>query len=114
MKNEIGSVFLFLAACSSQVSLGSEDEHVAGHDAGRLGRRAVQATTRTLDRRAVDRRASTPPTHRRMLRTTIPARAKACATPCTVCDPHDATCVEPPGSKQCNAHQQCVTTPICP
>jgi hypothetical protein len=43
-----------------------------------------------------------------------PCAAKSCGAPCTVCDPHDPHCVEPPGQKQCNAHDQCVTTPICP
>jgi hypothetical protein len=39
---------------------------------------------------------------------------KACGVACTVCDPHDTACVEPPGAKMCNPHEQCVTALICP
>jgi len=101
MKNQIGWVFLFLAACSSQVSLVSEDEHVASATQDGSDDALSTDALHTVD-------ASSDAPHY------DPCAGKACATPCTVCDPHDTTCVEPPGSKQCNAHQQCVTTPICP
>jgi hypothetical protein len=101
MKNQIAFVFLFLAGCSSQVSLGSEDEHVASTmpDGSRdaLSTDALHTVDVSPDAPHYDF-----------------CVGKACATPCTVCDPHDTTCAEPPGSKQCNAHQQCVATPVCP
>ncbi len=40
---------------------------------------------------------------------------KACGVACTLCSPHDLGCVEPPGSKSCNPHHQCLTSePLCP
>ena len=106
MKNQIGWIFLFLVACSSQVSLGSEDEHVASTTQDGSDDALMTDVLSTDALHTVD--ASTDAPHY------DPCAGKACATPCTVCDPHDTGCVEPPGSKQCNAHQQCVTTPICP
>jgi hypothetical protein len=100
MKKEVCSVFLFLAACSSQVSLGSEDEHAQAAMPDGSADALSSDTLPTGD-------AADAPHY-------DPCVGKACATPCTVCDPHDASCVEPPGSKQCNAHQQCVATPVCP
>src|SRR6476619_4363092 len=113
MKNEICSVFLFLTACSSQVSLGSEDEHVAattpdGSTDAHVGATTPDGSADALSTDALPTGDAADAPHY------DPCVGKACTTPCTVCDPHDATCVEPPGSKQCNAHQQCVTTPICP
>ena len=44
-----------------------------------------------------------------------PCIGKICGASCTLCDPHDLTCTEPPGTKSCNLHNQCsATEPMCP
>jgi hypothetical protein len=44
-----------------------------------------------------------------------PCLNKACGASCTICDPHDPSCVEPPGTKTCSPHQECLASePICP
>jgi hypothetical protein len=130
MRAELCALSLLVSACSSQVSLGSEDDHVASTGSEASTSTGGEASVVTIDAsaQAIDATADASSTG---LEATVdaapgdehsatdaahydPCAAKSCGAPCTVCDPHDAHCVEPPGQKQCNAHDQCVTTPICP
>ena len=96
MKAIVLSWIVACCACSSQVSLGTQEEvSDAAPDAPALD-----------DHRAGD--ASPDATHYNG------CLGKVCGVACTVCDPHDTACVEPPGSKQCNPHEMCVTALVCP
>lgn len=41
-----------------------------------------------------------------------PCEDKACGDACLICDPDDADCVEPAGSKFCNNQDVCATIPV--
>jgi hypothetical protein len=107
---------LLLFACSSQVSLGSQDDHVVtSSDEASV---TDAATTNHPDAEAS---ADAPSLDEHHPADASPDAAhyngcagKGCAVACTICDPHDTACVEPPGTKECNAHEQCVTAPVCP
>lgn len=130
MKTKPWAGLFLLSACSSQVSLGGQDDHdqaVSMQPDASLS--TMEASASTIEAGA---EASPPAGDGSMLdaptvgdvhhaadaspdsSTFDSCVGKACGVACTVCDPHDMQCVEPPGSKQCNPHQQCVTAVLCP
>jgi len=118
MKSELWALVFLLPACSSQVSLGSQDDNTPAvssqpeastMDASApMFEAAVEANAPSVGdaHHAVDGSSDAAPYD--------PCAGKACGVACTVCSPHDVQCVEPPGSKQCNPHQECVTALLCP
>jgi hypothetical protein len=132
------ALLCLLCSCSSQVSLGTEDESavstmpdasVTTHEDAAAMSQDV-ATVSTADATmmmhpgSVDGHADEPPVDGHLGTDASPdapdgahyngCAGKACGVACTVCDPHDTTCIEPPGAKMCNPHEQCVTALICP
>jgi hypothetical protein len=139
MNKVLFALVCFLSACSSQVSLGSQEEGALSPvpeasvsipgDAGAL---APDVATGHTGDASSSAHPPAPDAHADALVASDvhpPADAspdgpdaahyngcagKACGVACTVCDPHDAACIEPPGAKMCNPHEQCVTALICP
>jgi hypothetical protein len=137
MRKLIRVLFFSLSACSSQVSLGSQEEGAvptladastgASADAPSSSDTMVAPTidaATSLHDAPLDAHASGPATDGHSVTDASPdapdaahyngCAGKGCGVACTVCDPHDTSCVEPPGAKQCNPHEMCVTALICP
>jgi hypothetical protein len=129
MKSELWAWVFLLPACSSQVSLGGQDDSkhavspqpeasVSTMDASAPIEAAVEAHAPSGDGSAFDAPLVGDEHHAADgspdAAAYDPCAGKACGVACTVCSPHDVQCVEPPGSKQCSPHQQCVTAPLCP
>jgi hypothetical protein len=125
MRVELFTFLVVLSACSSQVSLGSQDEQAAAtKPEGSVSptEASVSTVDAALDTHALESEgsldASSVDEHHADASPDAPhydpCAGKACGAACTTCDPHDLGCVEPPGSKQCNPHQQCVTALVCP
>jgi hypothetical protein len=125
MKVPLSLCLLLLSACSSQVSLGTQDEHASSMSEASVT--STDASVSTVDGAiethapSTDGSADAPSVDELHMADAPsdaphydPCAGKACGVACTACDPHDLHCVEPPGSKQCNPHQQCVTALVCP
>jgi hypothetical protein len=126
MKSALWSCLLLLAACSSQVSLGEQEEHVAS-EVPEASLSTSEASAPPVDA-AIEAHVHAPDGSSDALPFDElhpadaspdgphydPCAGKACGVACTLCDPHDVQCIEPPGNKVCNPHQQCVTAVVCP